>query len=570
VFFYRWVSLVRLSCFIAALLLGFWGWSLLYPEPHHLLNNLFRTFQLLTLQTSRGPNPALEGLNWQVNLARILVPAFALLQSYRLVMIAIRNPTRLAMLALRRGHTILVPGRGWVGPAMLREVQTHRMRALAIAPDLLAHEKERMEQYELPVLRLDPFLEETWHFVRAERAGLIVVSHGSDSENLNILVTVADAIGKRRTANGPMLVATLENENFAEQVDVALDHAAHASGIQYRRLSVSNECARTVFLDPPLPVAKSDRQQPSHFVVVGLGYGARAVLSHALTLGQDCAAAGPRITILASDKDLAGEPLLRPDAVPGYVATLRGIPCDVARGISDATLLSVLDDAPMPVMACVCLTDEAAATVGMALARQVAVLEWPHFPIAVHQGREDRFLRLLARENTIKGHARLRPFGGVLPAGALRRLQTGADEKLARAIHEHYLATLRNMKDVGGTPTPWDRLPENLRHANRAAADHMAVKLAAIGCRVVTRNAEPFAFTDSEIDTLAQVEHRRWSAERLLRGWRLGERDNDRRKHPDLVPYEDLTDDGREKDRSQVRHMPDILALAGMAIKRSE
>lgn len=121
---------------------------------------------------------------------------------------------------------------------------------------------------------------------------------------------------------------------------------------------------------------------------------------------------------------------------------------------------------------------------------------------------------------------------------------------------------------AGGTPVPWDELPENVRHANRAAADHIAVKLAAIGCRIVAGSGKPFAFIDAEIDGLARIEHRRWCAERLLRGWRTGSRDSDRRLHPDLKPFEELDEDARQKDRDAVRAISEVLALAVLSIVR--
>jgi hypothetical protein len=520
---------------------------------------------LLTLQFPHDAGSP----HWQLNLARFLLPSIALLQSYRIVLSAIRSPARLAMLGLRHGHIILVPGKGAVGRAMLLEVQVHNLRAVAVAPDLMANERARMEEYRLPVLNADPYLDATWHQTRADRASLVVVSHGSDIDNLNIVVTVADALSSGRRGQGPMLVVTLESDTLAEQIDVALDHAARHSGLRYRRLSVPDAAARMLFLDPPLPSCKADRIQPSHIILIGLGAGARSVLCHALTLGQDAACAGPTVTILASGQEMASEALLRPDVIPAYVANLRLVVCDMASGVPDATLETVLDDAPPPRMICVCLADDAAVTLGIALARQVELRKWPDFPIAVHQAREDRFLQLLARENTSPGHTRLRPFGGILPAGTLQRLQTESDDILPRAVHEHYLETMRRTGAPGGTPVPWDELPENIRHANRAAADHMAVKLAAIDCRVIAGSGPPCAFTDSEIDDLARMEHRRWSGERLLRGWRPGERDDDRRLHPDLKPFEDLDEDGREKDRDAVRAIPDVLALAGLSIVRN-
>jgi RyR domain len=569
----RWLGLARIFFGVSALVLGLWGWEIVAPaftptfNPMGLANNLFRTLQMLTLQMPREFASA-QWTQWQLVLARLMLPMIGFIESYRLVLGAIRNPARLAMLGIRFGHIILVPGKGPVGRAMLRDAQVRDLRAVAVAPDLLANERFRMEEYGLPVLNADPYLDATWHQTRADHAGLVVVSHGTDIDNLNIVVTIADALRSNPHGDGPILLVTLESEALAEQVDGALDSAARGSSLRYRRLSVPDEAARMIFLEPPLSARKVDRAQPSHIIIIGLGAGARAVLRQALTLGQDTVSSGPTVTVLAPDKELAAEALLRPDVVPAYVATLRLVPCDLTSGVPEAVLDTMLSDAPPAVLACVCLTDDAAVTVGIALSRHAALREWPDFTIAVHQGREDRFLQLLARENTVSGHARLRPFGGILPAGTLQRLQTESDDTLPRAVHEHYLETLRRLDTPGGTPIPWDALPENMRHANRAAADHMAVKLAGIGCRVARGELGAFAFTGAEIDGLACMEHRRWSAERLLRGWRLGARDDHQRFHPDLIPFEDLPEGAREKDRDAVRTMPEILALAGLSIRR--
>lgn len=572
-FFHRWISVARVLIVAAALGLGFWGWQIYEPPATWaaLVNNAFRTLQLLTFQFARTGGSVDLTLPWQLNIARFLLPAVALFESYRLVLGAIRSPARLAMLGLRRGHIVVVPGRNPAGLALMHEVRASGLRAVVVSSDVRIDDRMRIEEYRvagLVVLAADPFLEATWHQAHAGRADLVVVSNGSDVENQNIIVTVAGALRSRGQRHGPMLVTALEDELLAEQVDVALDHAARGSGLRYRRLSVPEEAARTIFLDPPLPARKRDRVEPSHIIVLGLGVGARAVLRHALTLGQDAAAAGPRISVLAADKDLAGEPLLRPDTIPGFVAALRGIPCDLSSGLPRSELDTLMGEAPAAVLACVCLADDVAVTVGIAMARQATLQGWPDFAIAVHQQREDRFLNLLARENTGAGHARLRPFGGLLPPGTLRRLQNERDDRLPRAVHAHYLAMLRRLNVADGTPDAWDDLPENARHANRAAADHIAVKLAAIGCRVIAGDAPPFAFTEAELDALARIEHRRWCAERLLRGWRLGERDNDRRLHPDLVPFEALTEEDREKDRHAVSALPEMLALAGLSIER--
>jgi hypothetical protein len=53
---------------------------------------------------------------------------------------------------------------------------------------------------------------------------------------------------------------------------------------------------------------------------------------------------------------------------------------------------------------------------------------------------------------------------------------------------------------------------------------------------------------------MAELEHARWTAERLLAGWRPGAtRDNRLMVHPNLVAWNDLTEELKSRDAAQVR-----------------
>ena len=59
---------------------------------------------------------------------------------------------------------------------------------------------------------------------------------------------------------------------------------------------------------------------------------------------------------------------------------------------------------------------------------------------------------------------------------------------------------------------------------------------------------------------MASLVHDAWSAERLRNGWKLGpQRSDDRREHPSLKPYDELSEEDKELDRTTVR--TSILAL---------
>jgi len=71
-------------------------------------------------------------------------------------------------------------------------------------------------------------------------------------------------------------------------------------------------------------------------------------------------------------------------------------------------------------------------------------------------------------------------------------------------------------------------------------------------------------------ELLARNTHELWAQQRLAEGWTLGPHRDDRaRKHPCLVPYEDLPDSEKEYDRrTAMGTLKGIIAL-GYRIERS-
>ena len=118
----------------------------------------------------------------------------------------------------------------------------------------------------------------------------------------------------------------------------------------------------------------------------------------------------------------------------------------------------------------------------------------------------------------------------------------------------------------------WEHLKGDLKNSNRDQANHIFQKLREIGCSVKPVDGAPlvaFAFTPEEIERLAEMEHGRWNAERLLEGWRYGEvKDVAGQISPYLVPWAVLPDDVKKWDRYAVQEIPVLLAKVGMQICR--
>jgi Trk K+ transport system NAD-binding subunit len=157
-------------------------------------------------------------------------------------------------------------------------------------------------------------------------------------------------------------------------------------------------------------------------------------------------------------------------------------------------------------------------------------------------------------------------------------------EALARAIHEGYLDDRRN--DHTYDPTlpamkAWGDLEEQYREPNRSQAQSLVNSCAKLGLSIRrsrladgldkgSSDAPAEQLTIREVECLAKQEHERWCKGRSQDGWRWGEtRNNSQKTHPDLLPWEDLPDSSKEKNREIVQRWPELLESLGYKFVRS-
>jgi len=146
-------------------------------------------------------------------------------------------------------------------------------------------------------------------------------------------------------------------------------------------------------------------------------------------------------------------------------------------------------------------------------------------------------------------------------------------QRLGKSIHENYRHERRKTQPVTDPALAgWENLPEDLRASNLAQADDIAAKLARIGCIITYADApgKPAGLSRPQIELLAEIEHGRYTAERLLAGWTFGDsRDPAHKRSPYLTEWESLPRDIKERDHEAIRAIPRLLASVGLAIRRT-
>jgi len=150
-------------------------------------------------------------------------------------------------------------------------------------------------------------------------------------------------------------------------------------------------------------------------------------------------------------------------------------------------------------------------------------------------------------------------------------------EKLAKAFHEIFCEDLsakgykcklvtRGDKKEHSSLKPYAELSDNEKEQNRNNVRDIPNKLASVGYIILpARGGEaPSQFRRDEVEKLAKMEHERWMRQKLEASWQPGKRTVKARKiHKDLVDWEQLPEEVKEKDRVLVRGTPKILAKAG-------
>jgi hypothetical protein len=155
-------------------------------------------------------------------------------------------------------------------------------------------------------------------------------------------------------------------------------------------------------------------------------------------------------------------------------------------------------------------------------------------------------------------------------------------EKLAQAAHEVFCEELGALGYSPGPTTdeerkthsslrPYTELPEAQKEQNRRTVRDIPNKLTRMGYVMIParRSEALFEFPAPHLEQLAAMEHERWMQAKMEAGPQHGlEADQERELHAALLPWEELPEEQKEKDRAIVRAIPRMLARAGYTILR--
>jgi hypothetical protein len=321
---------------------------------------------------------------------------------------------------------------------------------------------------------------------------------------------------------------------------------------------------------------KFTHQRP-HLVLFGFDDAAEAVAVRALMSLWSARFGAPRITVVSPEPDKARDrfearyPHARAHDI--WQADIECLPFDWSLRSVDEDFLRSIHETRGPASFVVVSTGSDSENIALALGVLRACNDgladvdgkalWP-VPIYMKEASESEFSRQFAGGDKTPNldDAFLEAFGGVERVAARDIIIEGVLDQGAAMAHGFYQRGVEGRGEAGARELEamrksWSDVGETYRNANRAVADHAMMKLWDLGWRPAGPGEKGDLNPDipeEDIRRLAELEHTRWMAERMMSGWRPGaKRDNRLRVHPNIVPWDQLSESDRAKDADQVR-----------------
>lgn len=546
----------------AAILLGLWGFydctnancrTGSFPEK------LIRTLDLIRLSTHYTP----EHDPWPLVLAQLMMPFALILGAMRLFFHNMHRDLKVVLIRRMKGH-VIVCGLGDTGRQIAEHLIDAGHKVVAISKTNQDLNALACEHKGVVVLQGDGMEAALFRIAGLDRAAVLFICCGADATNIEIALRVDAAIRKRAEAEPLKIQVELRDEWLYDQILSHRKRVNTSGDAQVRLFNLNANAARLLLRSEGFARAARTQRERPHLLAIGQSQTLREIV---VQLAQ-CNFALPDcrlgVTLAAKNAQAVLDGML--NKYPGLADcvdfSLQN--CDFGEDVAWPEIQAVV--AAKPPFAVI--ADLGEETLSMKVALRIRALldvagatEVPLYMRAWKQYQLSAFMQGLERADSQPD--RLALFGDLKSLTGPAQLLDQSIDILASAAHEVYRAST---KDAAGQPLPeWNALSEQTKESNRAFADHIPVKLAALGLGLA-KSGVVASMSEADIETLAKIEHWRWALALKIRGWRQGERNALRKTHPLLKSWDALEQKDQDLNRAMVRRIPAIVHAAKLEL----
>jgi hypothetical protein len=572
---YQWPLVILLG--LVSFILGYVGFVDYYArggQPQTRWDLIYLTLQLFVLQSGALDGPK----GWPLEVARFLAPGLTGYTAATAFAAVFYEKWHALKLRRFEDH-VVVCGLGQRGMLLVGEFLARGEKVVVIESDTADPGIEQARDEGAVVIVGSATDRRILHKARVDRAKYVIAVCGDDGANAEIAAGARELARADRARSLTCFVHIVEPE-LCTLLGEREAGRERDGAFRLEFFNIYDSGARAILNE--YPVLGNELRQPDatpHIVIVGAGRMGQSIVVHAAReWRRNHAHDGRTFRATIVDRDARGRAELLYMRHPQLRKACEIVPEEMdveSATFQEARFLFNADGECSADAVYVCFDSNAIGlTAALTILRRS---KRHHVPIVVRMTDDTGLASLLQASGREGSHFEdLRAFSLLNRTCRLQLLLGGTNETLAQAIHEDYVL---NQTRAGDTPqtnrslVPWEFLPDYLKESNRRQADHVGAKLRSVNCTIAPLSdweAEAFKFEPHEIESLAQMEHRRWMDDLLAKGWRHapGAKDIARKTHPRLLPWETLSEEGREIHRNTARGLPMFLARANLQVSR--
>lgn len=565
---HKW-GLLALS-WIITMLLGFRGYQLYFDltgDETSFTAVTYEVLRLFVIEAEVSGDVPLE-----LDIARFLAPFLIALTGFQAFLIVFQEQVQNFSLKRKKRH-VVVCGLSDVGGQLASDYLRRGSDVVVITDDPQNRLIPTLRQTGAIVVVGDATSEQVLQYVRTAQAEEVFATTGDDGMNVEVAVHVYNLVreGSRRVLCYVNIVE-LQLRNLLKQHAITTNPK---DPFELRFFNIFENAAKQLFRSKPAnTLVKIDQPRKTyHFVVVGFGKMGQSVTVQSVQRFQHVGATNLHITVVDIEPDERISTLRKQYPLIDDLCRLESHQMDVNdRKFLDREFWS-FPDKPFPDLVIICMDKR---NIGVSIAMSLLPFVPPKVPLYVQTNEESGLATiLLSKDLFLPSQHVIVPFGMVEDISNRGIVVKEYVDRLAQAFHDSYLKLQQRLgHDQSTNPfmVPWDLLVEERKEAHREKAEHLEVKLRAVGCYLseVGDKEKPFKFRTDEVEFLAMLEHSRWMANRKLSGWRhgTGTKDPQAKTNPLLVPWQELPKEVQEWNREHVRKLPMMLIAYGVVIRR--
>lgn len=571
---FRWFIIIGLA--VVAIILGYIGFDKSYRaigNPQSVLDLIYLSAQLFVLESGSYIPPA----SWELEVARFLAPILTVSTLIIFLLILFYDRFKLFCLRFVENHAVIC-GLGLLGPILARKFLELGYPVVVIEQEEDKEEATQCRDLGAFVLSGDATHPDMLKKAQVHKAKYLVSVLGDDGPNAEVAGHAAEMIkDRKRLLSCFVHIVNPEFCTFLKAKEIG-EFMSDVFRLEFINIYLS--AGRYILKDYP-PFKENKLSVPQvHMLVIGIGRMGESLIANAVKKWRESyGSTGKRVKISIIDReaDKRKETLhLRYPSLEKY-CDLRALKMEIRSSeFLKAEYLFENQNHRAITSVYICVGDE---TLGLSAALVLNHrLKHTTIPIIVRtnddRGITTLFHKLDDKETGDK-FANIHVFPLVGQTTSVDFILNSTHELIAQAIHEEYVQQQKRARKTPVTNpamVDWAQLPEHLKESNRTQADSIIEKMQAIHCDVellTDWDEKPFEFTSEEMEKLAKMEHIRWMNEKIDHDWKYGpERDDTNRIHNCLIPWGDLPEDEKEKDRNAIRSLPSILYRVDLKIIR--